>query len=181
MSSLHVLLWPLFLPPSPFHLVHVRWCCAKSACKGDAQEKKKEKHLLSCFSTTSSKRPESLLLLLCVNECLWEVKLHQSKASTIIYCGEWNWFIPSLVLIKPKLVSPTFDWEKPMSGRIREKLRGRLMVQEDQSIIHKWSVANALFVTERVVRLGHNVSHDAMFEVCGMSAVCVCVIYHPET
>lgn len=55
------------------------------------------------------------------------------------------------------------------------------MVQEGQSIIHKWSVENVLFVTKRVVHLGHNASHEAMFEVYGMSAVYVCVIYHPKT
>lgn len=50
------------------------------------------------------------------------------------------------------------------------------MVQEGQSIIHKWSVENVLFVTKRVVHLGHNASHEAMFEVYGMSAVYVCYL-----
>lgn len=64
-----------------------------------------------------------------------------------------------------------------------EKLRERLMVQQGQSIIHKWSAENVPFVIERVVHLGPDATHEAVLEVFGMcqQCVCVCVIYYPKT
>lgn len=63
----------------------------------------------------------------------------------------------------------------------RGKLKGRVMVQQGQSIIHKWSAENVPFVNERVVHLRPVTTHEAALEVFGMCQQCMCVIYCPKT